>query len=102
MHIVALDQFLRLGTGIGGLSGGVGDDQFDGTAADLVVTLLEKQLDAFFELSATGGKCARIDSQKADADRAGLGRSPLDRARSTGNSGNTKSKLTTIEHSPSP
>src|SRR5450631_1520761 len=72
MHLVALDQLLRLGFRSDGIATGVGDNEFDLPSRKHVVALLEEDLDALFHLAAAGGKRAGADREETNPDWFGL------------------------------
>ncbi len=69
MHLVALNELLRLGLRSDRVAAGVGDDELDLSSRKRVVALLEESLDALFHLPPAGGKRAGADREKADAYR---------------------------------
>src|SRR5450631_930163 len=68
MHLVALDQLLRLGFRSDGIATGVGDNEFDLPSRKRVVALLEEDLDALFHLAPAGGKWAGADREKSNPE----------------------------------
>jgi len=68
MHLVALDEFLRLGLGPRRIAAGVGDDELDLAPGYRIVALLQEQLYAFLHLPSSGSERARAHGEKSEAD----------------------------------
>ena len=69
VDLVALDQFLRLGLGAGGIAAGIGGDQFDRPSGDLIAAVLQEQRDALLHLDAALRERSGLHRQQPDADR---------------------------------
>src|SRR5262249_58559978 len=67
--VEALDQFLRLGAGLGGIAGGVGGMKLDRPARERIVAFLEEDPEALLPLQPAGGERPRLDGQKSAAPR---------------------------------
>src|SRR5581483_2100171 len=72
VHVVALDQLLRLALRLRGLARRVGEIDLDLAPGEGVVALLEQQVDAFLHLAAAGGERAGAHGEEADAQRLAL------------------------------
>ena len=68
VDFVALDQFLNFGLGAGGIAAGVGGEEFDVAAGDLVVVLLQPGLHALFHLDAALRQRTGLDGEQAELE----------------------------------
>ncbi len=73
VHMIALDQFLRLRLGAGGAAAGVGGNEIDLAPGKRVILVLQEGDDALFHLDAAFGQRPGLNRQKADPHRRALG-----------------------------
>src|SRR5262245_32036669 len=68
MNIVLLDQFLRLAAGGRGTAGRVSDDQFDLSACQRVLALLQEHRQREVHIDAAGGEGAGLGGEQTDTN----------------------------------
>jgi hypothetical protein len=72
VHVIALDDLLRLVLGTGRATASVGRDQLDLAARERVVLLLQKGCDALLQLDAALRERTGFDGQQTDLECRGL------------------------------
>ena len=68
VDFVALDQLLHLGLGAGGIAAGVGGEELDVAAGDLVVVFLQPGHHALFHLDAALRQRTGLDGEQAELE----------------------------------